>query len=367
MTTEPAVADQGDHAGSILVVEDEPDLRRLIERFLKRHDYLVDTVRSVPDAVGMLAMADYDLVITDLRLPGPSGLDMLMEVRSRFPNTRLILMSGHADVSAAAAAIDRGVDSLIVKPFELDELKARVDDSLQRRRCEHAAAHELRILEARIRQRDTESRVLVLRAAHSLAAAVEAKDAYTAGHAVRVTAYAMAIAEEVGNIDLLRFRLAGDLHDIGKIGIPDHILNKPGRLTAREMERVREHPGAGARILDPLIDDPMVLGVVRWHHERWDGRGYPDKLAGANIPLAARVLAVADTLDAMTSHRAYRPGLPWEVATDEVYRCAGDQFDPGVVEAFDAVKDRLQGQYERFRAQEGSGVGAMEAGASVPS
>jgi HD-GYP domain-containing protein (c-di-GMP phosphodiesterase class II) len=181
-----------------------------------------------------------------------------------------------------------------------------------------------------------------------LADAVEAKDPYTAGHATRVTAYAMSIAEALGGIDLLRFRLAGDLHDVGKIGIPDVILNKPGRLEPGEMELVRRHPETGARILEPLIDDPMVLGVVRWHHERWDGEGYPDRLAGEAIPLPARVLAVADTLDAMTSNRAYRGGLPWSVALAEIRACSGAQFDPAVVAAFERALPVLEAQFREF-------------------
>ena len=333
----------------ILVVDDEANIRRLLDRFLSRVGFEVDTAETVPEAVGRISESEYDLVITDLRLPGPSGLDLLLEARSRAPDTRLIMMSAHADVPAAAAAIDRGIDHLVIKPFELVELRERVEESLAKRHRERRQEEEREVLEARLRQRDTESRILVLRAAHALAAAVEAKDAYTAGHAVRVTAYAMTIAEHLGGIDLLRFRLGGDLHDVGKIGVPDQVLNKPGRLTDEEMQLVQQHPLTGSRILEPLIDDPLVLGVVRSHHERWDGGGYPDGLPGEDIPLPARVLAVADTLDAMTSRRAYRDGLPWEVAAQEVLDHGGSQFDPEVVSAFESVHDALQGQYNRFR------------------
>jgi putative two-component system response regulator len=338
----------------ILVVDDEANIRRLLDRFLSRYGFQVDLAESVPEAVGKVSESEYDLVITDLRLPGPSGLELLLEVRSRAPDTRLIMMSAHADVPAAAAAIDRGIDHLIIKPFELTELRARVEESLGKRHRERREEQEREVLEARLRQRDTESRILVLRAAHSLASAVEAKDAYTAGHAVRVTAYAMTIAEHMGGIDLLRFRLGGDLHDVGKIGVPDQVLNKPGRLTDEEMAQVRKHPVTGARILEPLVDDPLVLGVVRSHHERWDGLGYPDGLSGEDIPLPPRVLAVADTLDAMTSRRAYRDGLSWAVAAQEVLEHGGTQFDPAVVAAFDAVHDALEQQYNRFRSGEGA-------------
>lgn len=347
MRTDPS-AQQPVAPGHILVVDDEPNICRLLQRYLGRLGYQVDTAGTVPAALEMLAARSYDLVLTDLRLPGPSGLELLVEVRSRCPGTRTILMSAHADIHAASAAIERGVDQLIVKPFELEDLRSRVEDSLARRRAERSAEEEREQLETRLRQRDTESKIWILRAAHALAAAVEAKDEYTAGHATRVTAYALAIAEQTGGIDPVRFRLAGDLHDVGKIGVPDAVLNKPGRLSEEEFILVRKHPVTGAHILEALIDDPLVLGVVRWHHERWDGHGYPDRLMGADIPLPARVLAVADTLDAMTSHRAYRRGLPWPEVVAEIRRCAGAQFDPDVVGAFERALPRLEAQYLEF-------------------
>jgi putative two-component system response regulator len=334
--------------GRILVVDDEPNICRLLSRFLARLGYEIETAGSVGEALGLIRRDWFDLVLTDLRLPGASGLDLLVEVRARAPGTRMILMSAHADVYAASTAIERGVDQLIVKPFELDDLRVRVSESMAKRRAEREAEAERETLESRLRQRDTESKIWVLRAAHALATAVEAKDEYTAGHATRVTEYALTIADVIGTIDPVRFRLAGDLHDVGKIGVPDNVLNKPGRLTDLEFEQVKKHTVTGAHILEPLIDDPLVLGVVRSHHERWDGKGYPDGLAGSDIPLAARVLAIADTLDAMTSHRAYRQGLSWVDVVSEIRLCAGAQFDPFVVEAFEEALPRLQDQYKLF-------------------
>lgn len=348
MTIVSAEAPDSGATDRILVVDDEPNICKLLQRYLGRIGYDVETAGSVPEALETLERSRFDLVLTDLRLPGPSGLELLVEVRSRAPGTRTMLMSAHADVYAASAAIDRGIDQLIVKPFELEDLRARVSDSLARRRAARKEVVERERLESRLRQRDTESKIWVLRAAHALASAVEAKDEYTAGHAARVTAYALTIADRIGTIDPIRFRLAGDLHDVGKIGVPDSVLNKPDRLTEEEFDLIRKHPSTGAHILEPLIDDPLVLGVVRWHHERWDGLGYPDRLAAEDIPLPARVLAVADTLDAMTSHRAYRSGLPWETAVAEIRRCAGAQFDPDVVAVFEAVLPQLESQYEDF-------------------
>ncbi len=348
--TVAAGANGGDRLpGHILVVDDEPYICRTLERFLVRLGHRVSTAGSVPEAVEKLMLTPFDLVLTDLRLPGASGLDLLIEIRSRSPGTRMILMSANADLPSAALAIERGIDQLVLKPFDLHELRGQIEDSLARRRAAHAAEQERDSLSARLRARETESRIWILRAAHALNAAVEAKDAYTAGHATRVTTYAMPIAELTGGFDLLRFRLAGDLHDVGKIGVPDGVLNKPGRLDEGEMKQVQQHPVIGEHILRPLIDDPLVLEVVRSHHERWDGSGYPDRIARERIPLPARVLAVADTLDAMTSRRAYREGQSWEVALAEIRRCSGGQFDPRVVAAFEEALPRLAEHYENFR------------------
>ncbi len=333
-------------SGRILVVDDDEVLRGLVHRFLARLGYEVRTAAGVPEAVELLERETFELVVTDLRLPISSGVELMLVVRSRQLDARTILMSGDADLPTVAVAVERGVDAVLLKPFGLEELRHQVEQSLARVFAGRAAALERGKMEAHLRERDEESRGWVLRAARALVMAVEVKDAYTAGHARRVTAYSTSIAEVTGGLDLARFALAGDLHDVGKIGIPDSVLNKPTRLTPEEMKRVEEHPAAGARILEPLIDDPMVIGVVRWHHERWDGRGYPDRLAGKLIPLAARVVAVADTLDAMTSARAYRRALPWDDAVAEIRRCAGTQFDPAVVAAFDEALPALRARFD---------------------
>lgn len=343
------LSDPASEAPRILVVDDDHSVRRLIRVFLQERGYHVRSAAGADEALELLESERFDVVVTDLRLPVSSGLELLQEVRARLPGVRSVLMSGDADVPALVGAVERGVDAVLLKPFELDELRLQVEQSVARQRAERAAARERDLLEARLRHRDAESRLWILRAARALVTAVEVKDAYTAGHAKRVTAYAMSMAEVTGGIDLLRFPLAGDLHDVGKIGIPDSVLNKPGTLTTAELELMEGHPAAGARILEPLIDDPLVIGVVRWHHERWDGYGYPDGLAGDRIPLAARVLAVADTLDAMTSARAYRDALPWEAAVAEIRRCSGTQFDPTVVAAFEAALPVL---HAHFRAHD---------------
>lgn len=343
------IAAKGGHeSGLVLAVDDEPAIRAVIKRFLERTGHRVDTATSSEEAMEQLALTRYDVVLTDLKMTGATGLDLLEEIRSRWPETRTILMSGQAEAADAAIAIEHGIDRLLLKPFDLEVLRAAVERALAERRAQTNVAKDRNLLDEMARQRETTSRSWILRAAQALATAVEAKDSYTAGHAARVTAYALAIAEVTGGIDTTSFRLAGQLHDVGKIGVPDAVLNKPGKFTEQETSAIRKHPEIGTRILEPLIDDPIVIGVVRSHHERWDGHGYPDGLSGEETPLEARILAVADTLDAMSSNRAYRDGLPWDVALAEIRRCGGTQFDPGVVGAFERALPTLDGLRESF-------------------
>ena len=348
----PSLNGPGGVPSRILVVDDEANIRRLLERFLARLGHDVVTAPAVPEALALLEGEPFDLVLTDLRMPGPSGLDLLAEVRARRPETRTMLMSAHADMESASAAIEQRIDQLIVKPFELEDIRVRVANSLARGSHERERQEEVRRLESQLRAREADSARLIVEGARSLAAAVEAKDPYTAGHARRVTTYAMVMAAAHGEIDLQRFELAGSLHDVGKIGIPDAVLNKPGRLTAEEFAAVEKHPEIGVQILEPLIQDTLVLSVVRSHHERWDGKGYPQKLAGEQIPFAARILAVADTLDAMSSSRAYRKGLPWSTVVEEIRRCSGTQFDPAVVALFERTLSQLSQLHAESQAED---------------
>lgn len=337
-----------EQASRILIVDDEKAIVDMLARTLRKAGHEVVTASGIEQAREIMATDRWDLVITDLRLLDGSGLELLEHIQTRWADTSTILISGDAEASDAAVAIKYGIDRLFLKPIDLDELRVSVEKVLAERRARIRAGQVGRQLQDALRERQRESRIWLLRSAHALVAAVESKDAYTAGHSTRVTAYAKRIARETGGIDLEAFQLAGDLHDVGKIGVPDAVLNKPGSLTREEFAQIRAHPEEGERILRPLIRDPMVLSVVRSHHERWDGQGYPDGLSGEEIPFAARVLAVADTMDAMTSSRAYRVGMTFEVMLAEIRRCAGTQFDPELVRVVEGLRSDLEALHQGF-------------------
>jgi HD-GYP domain-containing protein (c-di-GMP phosphodiesterase class II) len=231
-----------------------------------------------------------------------------------------------------------GAADYLTKPFVLDEVRARVRQALSRRRLVLDNRAYQRSLEARVADQARRLEQLFLASVASLADALEVKDPYTRGHSLRVGRYAAAIGGALGvDADTLRqLELGGHLHDLGKIGVREAVLNKAGPLSDEEYAHVMQHPAIGWRLLRPLLEEePLALAMVRWHHERHDGRGVPDGLAGDAVPLVARLAAVADSFDAMTSHRPYRRGLAVDEAVAELRRNAGTQFDPAAVAAFE--------------------------------
>ena len=299
--------------------------------------FVCEEASSGVQALELLAARPATLVITDLHMPELDGIGLLREVRRQYPDTAVMMISAVADVGTAVNCLSAGAMDYLTKPFHLEEVRARVRQALDKRRL---------ILENRDYQERLEERVdiqarrleeLFFASIQSLADALEVKDTYTHGHSTRVSRYSALIARalELDSEDVRQIELGGRVHDIGKIGVRESVLNKPGPLTDDEYDHIMTHPMVGWRILSPLLSEmPKALHIVRSHHERFDGRGLPDGLAGDAIPIEARIAAVADTFDAMTSARPYRPGVPLKATLSELRRCAGAQFDPVVVSAF---------------------------------
>ncbi|HSM06143.1 MAG TPA: diguanylate cyclase [Longimicrobiales bacterium] len=329
----------------VLLVEDDEEVRTLLTDYLQGEAFQVATAETVREALRELR-ADFDVVLSDLRLPGATGHEVVSAVKARWPHTQVVVMTGLQDARVAADALNAGADRYLFKPFGTPELRSHLSDALARRDTLLREERERRELTGEARLRATEAREAVVRGARALVLASEVRDPYTRGHSARVAAYSQVLADAVDPegtlVDRERLRLACELHDVGKIGVPDSVLNKAGSLDDKEMQAVRQHPLVGRRILEPLLDDDLILAVVTWHHERWDGTGYPDRLQGETIPLAARVVAVADTLDAMTCPRAYRDALEWDLAIQHLQSLSGTAFDPGLVETLPEFLSQLE-------------------------
>jgi putative two-component system response regulator len=285
-------------------------------------------------------MGSVPLVITDVHMPAMDGVEFLRQLRARYPDTAVIMLTAVAEVRTAVTCLQMGAMDYMSKPVVIDEVRARVTQALERRDLILQNRFYQKHLETRVKEQAQRIKEIFLQGVQALVHALEAKDPYTRGHSKRVSMYAVKTAVRLGYTgDLLEeIRLGGELHDIGKIDTPESILNKPAPLTPDEFERVVRHTVLGEKILAPFVrETPTVLRIVRSHHERMDGGGFPDGLMGEDIPIEARIVSVTDAFDAMTTHRAYREPRTPEMAFEELLRCAGSHFDPAVVEAFTAV------------------------------
>ena len=246
-----------------------------------------------------------------------------------------MVASGSADTAAAVNWMQAGAYDYLTKPFDLDHVLQRIDQALERRTAMLERRRQQRQLEVGVLNQTRVTKRLFLGAIKSLSSALEAKDDYTKGHSVRVSRVAGEIARAlgVGRDEMRRIRLAGRLHDIGKIGVREEVLSKPSALTDAEYKHVQTHPLVGERILAPTLIDAETVRIVRHHHEHYSGGGYPDGLTGSAIPFGARVLAVADAFDALSSDRPYRPRLSQEEALRVLREGAGTQWQPTLVEA----------------------------------
>jgi putative two-component system response regulator len=320
----------------ILIVDDEALVRELLYQKLSGEGYQCRKAGSAAQALDELKSKPVALVILDIKMPGKSGTELLPELKVKYPDTAVIMATAIADAGTAIRCMRGGAYDYITKPFNLDDVILSVGRALEKRRLELENRDYQQHLEQRVEEQARKIRASFINAITALVYALEAKDIYTSGHSQRVTEISVVIAGELGvpqeGID--KIRLAGLVHDIGKIGVRESVLNKQSSLTDEEAEHIKSHCQAGEHILTPIVEDEEILKAVRHHHERYDGMGYPDGLKGEQIPLGARILAVADAFDAMTSGRSYRPAMSAQAACTEIERCKGTQFAPDVVDAF---------------------------------
>jgi response regulator RpfG family c-di-GMP phosphodiesterase len=329
----------------ILIVDDEVEITEILADLLSE-DYDCLRAGSAEQALALLHQNEFQLVISDITMPGMSGLEMIPHVKALAPETVVVMISGMQTVESAIGALRRGAFDYLMKPFDLRQVEAVVKRALEHYELVVAKQRYENHLEELVEQRTAElDRALnSLEGSYrstlkALTAALETRDSETHGHSERVVSYSLRLGREYGlNSDEMKSLEFGSLlHDIGKIGVPDSILRKPAKLTDEEWVRMREHPLHGQQILRGIEFLQGAARVVAQHHEQWDGSGYPAGLRGEDIDICARIFAVADAFDAITSDRVYRRGKSYEAAAQELDDWAGRQFDPKVVEAFHRV------------------------------
>ena len=346
-------------AHTVLFVDDEVNILKAVKRMLRHEPWEVVCASRPHEALELLDRTAAQVVVSDQRMPDMSGVDLLAAVRERHPDIVRMMLTGYTEMNVAVEAINRGeIFRLITKPWNDEELKATLrqafdhfdmkeeikrlnlvtrEQNFKLQDMNRNLEHKVRDRTKQLAEKHSELRTAYIQTIRALAEAVDAKDSYTRGHSERVGVYSSKIAREIGLPRELieRVYIAGLLHDVGKIGVRDAVITKPDRLTDAEYEEIKQHPEIGAKILEPVSFLSDVVECVRHHHEWYDGsdRGYPDQLRSDSIPLPSRVILVADTVEAMTSDRPYRKGLPLDTVIEELHKYSGTQFDPACADA----------------------------------
>lgn len=349
----------------ILVVDDEAQIRTLLQMTLEQKGYEVQTAAGGSEALFALEDSSYDLVLTDIVMPDCDGIELLERIHLQYPSLPVVVVTAVHDIGVAIDAMRRGAYDYLLKPLERQLLLETVQRAVEHRaEIEQSKSYQLS-LEQMVHARTEMLRHAMADLEHSyditleaLGDALDLKDSETEGHSKRVTAYTIALARAMGisPAEIKVIARGAFLHDIGKMAIPDEILRKPGRLSLDEQQVMREHCTRGYNMLRKI---PFLAGaaeIVFCHQEYFDGSGYPGGLRGEEIPIGARIFAVADTLDAITSDRPYRRANSFDAAREEILRCSGTQFDPAVVETFlkipnelwQELRSEISGQNRRF-------------------
>ncbi|HEY7651896.1 MAG TPA: HD domain-containing phosphohydrolase [Methylomirabilota bacterium] len=305
---------------TILIVEDDPHIREVLSGLLGALGYRLLMAASAEQALDALEVVSPDLVLTDVHLGAMSGVELCAQLKAdpRYELMPVVILTAVGDLEARVAGLAAGADDFFTKPVEFVELRTRLTALLR--------------VKTLLSQLDRAEAVIT-----TLALTIEARDPYTLGHCDRLSRYAVALGEALGlDQEMLRaLRLGGYLHDLGKIAVPDGILLKPGPLDPIEQERIRAHPGAGSDLVLGLRSLELVRPIMRHHHEKWDGSGYPDRLKGEAIPLGARIISVVDVYDALHTDRPYKAALPHSDAVSLLMREAdAGYWDPKIVDTF---------------------------------
>jgi putative two-component system response regulator len=321
---------------TLLIVDDEPAIRKMVRQKFAAEGYLCLEATDKKQALDIINGDKISLVILNSNMPDNSSTDLLQEITTFYPDIAIIVAGESDDKNSVIQYLKQGVYDYITKPFNLEELSITVQRALENRRLIMENYEFRRTLGNESSNQAGKLQTQSFSAIATLVNMLEAKDKFTRNHSQRVSEIALAIARELGlpqeTID--KIQLASLVHDLGNIGVKELILNKPSSLNADELSQARKHPELGEQILESIAHDEEILQMVRGHHERFDGSGYPDGLKGNDIPLGARIIAIAEAYEAMTYERPYRPRLSKKEALDELERCKNTQFDPEIVDTF---------------------------------
>jgi putative nucleotidyltransferase with HDIG domain len=332
----------------ILLVDDEEAIRFVLNKGLSMRGYICDEAGDSEEAMAKLEAKPSELVMLDINMPGRQGNEILPDIRQRFPDTAVIMASGVTDERVIAKCIKDGAHDYITKPFSFEEVLKSIGRALEKRELELQIRYYLQKSAGKAKEQPTKIREIFRDAIEMLIRTLEENDKYTAGHSREVTRIALDIGKRLGlsseEIDDLRW--AALLHDVGKIAVDPDILNKPGKLTPTEYRHIMTHAVAGPSLVKPFVND-RVVNIISHHHDHYDGSGLDQVVTGENIPLGARIVAVADAFQAMTSDRPYRLALPKKEALEELTICRGTQFDPVVTDTLIKIVRNNKNSLER--------------------
>ena len=344
MTAQPGVV-------TVLVVDDEEPIRNALRKFLMQQQFEVYTAGSADEALQQLRLHKITLMLSDIRMPGTSGVDLVPQAFEIEPDLAVLMLTAVNDATSAALCMQRGAMDYLTKPIELADLARAVQRAIKRREMQLESRHLNQWLKEEVTTRTAElhreqHRMERISTAtlEALVNALEAKDPYLRGHSARVADLSANIATELGlnEEEVDRVRMAGRLHDLGKIGTRDAVVNKEGPITAEEFEHVKQHVIIGAQILAPLVHLGAVVSMVKSHHERYDGTGYPDGLQGEEIPLGGRIIGAAEVYDALTTARPYQEKMTPERAVERMADLSGTVLDTRVYDALVRIVGRRQ-------------------------